>query len=155
MDSAKVAYHRPMRTNLTVEDLGDLLEQPIVAVLATYRKDGTVLLSPVWHEWRDGGFNVWLGGANEGKARHLSADPRASIVVHEQTLPYRGLEASGRATLSSEGFYDVVRRTAGRYYSPEAADGFVAGYPEPGLVVRLVPEKLRAWDFRDDAPSEA
>ena len=117
-----------MRTNLTVEDLGDLLEQPIVAVLATYRGDGSVLLSPVWHEWRDGGFKVWVGGANEGKARHLAADPRASIVVHEQTLPYRGVEASGRATLSADGFHDGVRRTAARYYSPEAADGFAAGY---------------------------
>jgi PPOX class probable F420-dependent enzyme len=152
---APVAYHRPMRTNLTVEDLGDLLEQPIVAVLATYRKDGTVLLSPVWFEWRDGGFNVWVGGASEGKARHLAADPRASIVVHEQTLPYRGIEASGTATLSSEGFHDVVRRTAARYYSPEQADEFAAAYREPGLVIRLRPEKLRAWDFRDDAPAAA
>lgn len=155
MTLAKVPYHRQVRTNLTVEDLGDLLEQPIVAVLATYRRDGTVLLSPVWQEWRDGGFNVWVGGANEGKARHLEADPQASIVVHEQTMPYRGLEASGRATLSSDGFHDVVRRTAARYYSPEAADAFAASYTEPGLVVRLVPDKLRAWDFRDDMPSEA
>jgi PPOX class probable F420-dependent enzyme len=144
-----------MRTNLTVADLGDLLEQPIVAVLATYREDGTVLLSPVWQEWRDGGFNVWVGGANEGKARHLAADSRASVVVHEQTMPYRGLEASGRVTLSSEGFYDVVRRTAARYGSPDDADGFAASYKQPGLVVRLVPTKLRAWDFRDDMPTEA
>ena len=49
-----------MRTNLTVDDLGDLLEKPLVAVLATLRADGTALLSPVYHEWRDGGFNVWV-----------------------------------------------------------------------------------------------
>jgi hypothetical protein len=47
-----------VRKNLGPDDLGDLLEQPLVAVLATYRRDGTVLLSPVWHEWQDGGFNV-------------------------------------------------------------------------------------------------
>jgi len=49
-----------VRTNLTIADLGDLLELPIVAVLATYRRDGSVLLSPVWHEWRDGGFSIRL-----------------------------------------------------------------------------------------------
>ncbi len=49
-----------MRTNLTLDELGDLLDQPIVAVLATYRADGSAMLSPVWFEWRDGGFNVWL-----------------------------------------------------------------------------------------------
>ena len=143
-----------MRTNLALEDLGDLLEQPIVAVLATYRKDGSVLLSPVWFEWRDGGFNVWLGvKGTGGKGRHVAADPRASIVVHEQVLPYRGVEASGRATLSREGFIDVVRRTAARYYGPEAAATFAAAYPNGGVVVRLVPDRLRAWDFRDEIAS--
>ena len=66
-----------MRTNLTIDDLGDLLELPIVAVLATYRADGSAMLSPVWFEWGDGVFNVWVGGANDGKARHVVADPRA------------------------------------------------------------------------------
>jgi pyridoxamine 5'-phosphate oxidase-like protein len=82
-----------MRTNLRVDDLGDLLEQPIVTVLATYRADGSAMLSPVWFEWRDGEFNVWVGGANDGKARHVAADSRVRIVVHEQTLPYPGIEA--------------------------------------------------------------
>jgi hypothetical protein len=34
-----------VRKNLGPDDLRDLLEQPLVAVLATYRRDGTVLLS--------------------------------------------------------------------------------------------------------------
>jgi hypothetical protein len=39
-----------MRKDLGPQNLGDLLEQPLVAVLATtYRADGTALLSPVWH----------------------------------------------------------------------------------------------------------
>ena len=37
-------------------DVIDLLEAPIVAVLATRRRDDTVLLSPVWFEWRDSAF---------------------------------------------------------------------------------------------------
>jgi hypothetical protein len=45
-----------MRTGLDVGDLGDLLELPILAILATHRRDGSVMLSPVWHEWRDGGL---------------------------------------------------------------------------------------------------
>ena len=47
-----------MRTNLSVEELGTFLDEPRVAVLATLRVDGTVLLSPVYHEWREGAFNV-------------------------------------------------------------------------------------------------
>ena len=139
-----------MRTDLTIDDLGDLLDQPIVAVLATYRKNGTVLLSPVWFEWRDGGVNVWVGGAEEGKAKHVAADPRASIVIHEQTLPYRGVEISGAASLSPDGFHDVVRRTAARYYGEEQADDFANGYTTPGVVMRIEPARIRAWDFKDD-----
>jgi hypothetical protein len=33
-----------MRKGLKPDDLGDLLELPILAVLATYRRNGTVLL---------------------------------------------------------------------------------------------------------------
>jgi len=33
-----------MRKDLTMDDLGDLVELRLLAVLATYRRDGTVLL---------------------------------------------------------------------------------------------------------------
>ena len=44
-----------VRTDITVADLKDFLDEPLVAVLATLRPDGTVLLSPAWHEWHEGG----------------------------------------------------------------------------------------------------
>jgi hypothetical protein len=47
-----------VRRDLPLADLADFLALPLVAVLATYRKDGAVLLSPVRHQWRDGGFDV-------------------------------------------------------------------------------------------------
>src|SRR5213076_3374593 len=102
-----------MRRGLTVNDLGDLLELPLLAVLATYRRDGTVLLSPVWHEWMDGGFNV-VTGSRDVKARHLRQDPRASIVICEASLPYRGVELRATVKLMDAG-EDVVRRIARRY----------------------------------------
>ena len=96
--SARRHYGPSMRTNLTVGDLGDLLDRPLVAVLATLRTDGTVLLSPVYHEWRDGGFNVWVEQQNV-KARHLRRDPRASILVAESDPPLRAVEVGGRRAL--------------------------------------------------------
>jgi len=150
VDTKAQRYNRPMRTGLTIDDLGDLLEQPIVAVLATYRKSGDVMLSPVWFEWRDGGVNIWTSGVADGKVRHLERDPRASVVIAEQVMPLRGLELAGRATLSMDGFYDVVRRTTIRYEGPDGADAFAASFPEPSPVIRLVPDRIRAWDFRDE-----
>ena len=137
-----------MRKGLTPDDLGDLLELPLVAVLATYRRDGTALLSPVWHEWHDNGFNVVTGHRNV-KAGHLRRDPRASIVVYDDGPPYRGLELRARASLSIPQDRSIVRRIAMRYLGQEAGEQY-AETAGDDLLIRLEPGELRAWDFADD-----
>ena len=139
-----------MRTRLGPDDVADLLEQPLVAVLATRRPDDTVMLSPVWFEWRDGGFNVWATSPDEGKIRHIARDPRVSIVVANSEWPYKGLEVRGNAVVSGDGFYDVLRRTAERYLGKESAERMVGSYG-PGVVIRIEPGNLRAWDYTDEA----
>jgi PPOX class probable F420-dependent enzyme len=136
-----------MRKGLAAADLGDLLELPLVAVLATYRRDGTVLLSPVWHEWHDDGFNV-VTGTRDVKAGHLRRDPRASIVVYEDGPPYRGLELRARARLTTLEDRSVVRRIATRYLGPDAGERY-AETAGDDLLIRLERGELRAWDFAD------
>ena len=136
-----------MRKGLKPADLGDLLELPLLAVLATYRRDGTVLLSPVWHEWRDDGFNV-VTGSRDGKAGHLRRDPRASIVVCEDGPPNRGLELRARAHLSTLEDGSIVRRIATRYLGPEEGERYAVTAGDD-LLIRLEPGELRAWDFAD------
>jgi PPOX class probable F420-dependent enzyme len=134
-----------MRKHLGPGDLGDLLDRPLVAVLATYRRDGSVLLSPVWHEWRDGGFNVVTGG-NDVKVRQLRRDSRASIVVYEHEEPYRGIEVRGEVRLEAAG--EAVRRIATRYLG-ETAGAEYAETAGDDTLIRLEPGRLRAWDFAD------
>jgi PPOX class probable F420-dependent enzyme len=136
-----------MRRNLTVDDLGDLVGLRLLAVLATYRADGTVLLSPVWHEWRSGGFQV-VTGSRDVKAVHLRRDPRASIVVCEHSPPYRGVELRGRARLVTAGVGDAVLRIASRYLGREAGAAYAESAGDD-LLIRLEPGDLRAWDFAD------
>ncbi|MGH3206458.1 MAG: TIGR03618 family F420-dependent PPOX class oxidoreductase [Trebonia sp.] len=137
-----------MRKDLTIDDLGDLVELRLLAVLATYRRDGTVLLSPVWHEWRDGGFQVVTGSHNV-KAAHLRRDPRASIAVCEHTPPYRGVEVRCHARLATAAAGDAVRRIASRYLGAEAGAAY-ADSADDDLLIRLEPGDLRAWDFADE-----
>jgi PPOX class probable F420-dependent enzyme len=138
-----------VRTDLTLQDLGDLLDEPRVAVLATLRSDGSVLLSPVWHEWRDGGFGVWTG-ANDVKARHLRRDPRASILVAESEPPLRGVEVRGVARIVEEGAVETAVRIASRYLGPERGAAYAEGTGGDHVTVRLEPGELRVWDFRDE-----
>ena len=137
-----------MRKNLRVEDLGNLLELPLLAVLATYRRDGSVLLSPVWHEWHAGGFHVATNGDGV-KVRHLRHDPRASLVVCEQTPPYRGIELRARAELRTDGAAAIARRIAIRYLG-ETEGAAQAERLADDVVLRLEPGDLRAWDFTDE-----
>jgi PPOX class probable F420-dependent enzyme len=138
-----------MRTNLTLDDIDGLLDEPLVAVLATLRPDGSVLLSPVWHEWRDRGFNLWLP-ADDVKTRHLRRDPRATIVVAESTDPLRGVELRTEARLTAADDLIGAIRIATRYVGPEKGAEYVEGASYDSVIARLEPGKLRVWDFADE-----
>ena len=138
-----------MRTNLTIEDLPGFLDEPLVAVLATLRRDGSVQLSPVWHEWRDRGFNLWLP-ADDVKTRHLRRDPRATIVVAESADPLRGVELRTEARLTAADDLTGAIRIATRYVGPEKGAEYVEGASYDSVIARLEPGKLRVWDFADE-----
>jgi PPOX class probable F420-dependent enzyme len=137
-----------MRTDLTIEDLGSFLDRPLVAVLATLRGDGSVLLSPVWQEWRDGGFNLWLP-VDDVKTRHLQRDPRATVVVAESEPPLRGVELRTEARLIDRDVRATAVRIATRYVGEAKAADYV-GSAEDDVIARLEPGHLRVWDFADE-----
>jgi PPOX class probable F420-dependent enzyme len=137
-----------MRKGLRPEELGDLLDRPLLAVLVTRRAKGELLLSPVWHEWSDGGFSVFTD-STDVKVRHLERDPRAAIEVFESELPYRGIEVRCEAAIDRRPDPDVLRRIATRYVTPEEAERYV---DDGSVLIRLVPGELRTWDFVDDYP---
>jgi PPOX class probable F420-dependent enzyme len=140
-----------VRRDLTPADLGDLLERPLLATLATRRIDDSILLSPVWHEWRDGAFLIAVE-ADDGKLRHVTRDPRVTIIVAEPEPPYRGLEIRGTAMVAQLPYGATIRRI-GRRYIGTAADGFWAEDDDSGAILRIAPGALRAWDFADDYPA--
>ena len=136
-----------MNRGLTPDQLGGLLDEVRLATLATIRKDGTVLLSPIWYIWEDGGFTVGMA-AGDGKLKHLARDPRVTIVVSEDGFPYRGFEMRGIATLLDVPYGPSVRRIATRYVGEAGAAYYDDEYG--GTVVRIEPGDMRGWDFRDD-----
>ena len=140
-----------MRKDLTVDDLADLLEQPVLAVLASHRRDGRMLLSPVWFEWLDGGFSI-VTWANDVKSRSLKRDPRASVLVAGNTPPYPGIEVCGEASVSAApDLHARIARMARRYMGAERGAAYAAAYADVALeLIRVEPGGIRAWDFADD-----
>ena len=142
-----------MRRNLSLEDLGDLLELPILAIIAIRSPKNEILMSPVWHEWSNEGFSV-ITWARDFKSRRLSENPASSIVVAEQVKPYRSVEARGLATISQPNYsYDILRRIASRYLGDAEGDAYTKEYENNNVkieLIRIKPTTLRAWDFSDD-----
>lgn len=137
-----------MRRDIPLSELADFLALPLVAVLATYRKDGSILLSPVWHQWRDGGFDV-LCYPTDIKVRHLRRDPRASLLLYDNEPPYRGVELRATAQLSETHRADLALEMAIRYLGQEAGAAYAATVGE-SVLVRLEPGDVRTWDFSDE-----
>lgn len=137
-----------MRRDLPLADLEDFLALPLVAVLATYRRDGSVLLSPVWQRWRRGGFDV-VSAPDDVKVRHLRRDPRASILVYDHEPPYRGVEIRTTAVLENVEGSDVPRDIAVRYLGRDAGEAYAASSAD-SVLIRLECGRVRTWDFADE-----
>ncbi len=137
-----------MRKDIPLDELTDFLALPIASVLATYRRDGGVLLSPVWHRWRDGGFDVTCF-PGDIKVKHLHNDPRASLLVYDQAPPYRGVEIRTEPVLSEIDAREFDE-LAVRYLGEEAGRAYAAQVTSSLILVRFEPGTIRTWDFADD-----
>ncbi len=131
-----------------VERMRSLLEAPSPAVLTTYRKDGSALVSPVWFRWNDGAFDVVIAEGNV-KLRHLARDPRCGLVVFESVPPFRGIEVTGVAELVEGAAGPVRTAIARRYLGEVVGERFAAERTKPGVVLRLSADAARVWDLAD------
>lgn len=119
----------------------DLLERPVVAILATTFPNGTPHLTPVWidHDGDDVLVNTATG---RQKLRNLERNPRAGVCAYDPDDPYRYLSLHGRVVATTgEGADDHIDELARRYMG-------VDEYPNRGAedgerrIVRIRPERV-------------
>jgi hypothetical protein len=70
------------------EGVRTLLKAPSAAVLTTYPRDGSALVSPVWFRWASEVLEVVIA-KDDVKLRHLAHDPRCgeSSTVYARDAP--------------------------------------------------------------------
>ena len=132
-------------------EVASLLEGPSPAVLTTYRKDGTALVTPVWFRHREGVFEVVIA-EGDVKLQHLRRDPRCSLVVFEAVPPFRGLEVRGAAELLECDAGPIREEIASRYLGVEDGRRFAAERTRPGVLLPLAGDQ-RKWDLSAILPS--
>jgi PPOX class probable F420-dependent enzyme len=135
--------------DIPIDDLLEFLDRPITSVLATRGANGSIRLSPVWHEWRDGGFSVVCIEDGE-KIRHVHRDPRVSFVVAEQAYPWTGIELRCEARVVTEGIEEVACRINLRYEGAERGEDFTQETAPTSVILRLEPGELRTWNYADE-----
>jgi PPOX class probable F420-dependent enzyme len=139
-----------VRRNLRPEELGDLLQLPLNAVIAIHRRDGSILQTPVWHEWTGSSFRFYIP-AGDRKITMLERDPRISLVVADSAYPFRTMQVAGTATVTPHGFREIARGIAARYVAAHDPRTPVDDYigSEDGAVVEITATTARAWDYAD------
>jgi PPOX class probable F420-dependent enzyme len=136
------------------ERVRPLLDSAAPAVLMTHRWNGEAAISPVWFRWYEDAFEVVIA-EGDTKLRHLERDPRCSLLIFEAALPFRGVRASGVAEVIRGDVTPVRVAISGRYLGGERQGERYAESrrSKPGVVVRLVPADVTAWDLADILPS--
>jgi hypothetical protein len=133
-------------------DVRTLLEMPSAAVLAVYRADGSILMSPVWFRAGEGWVEIVIA-EGDAKLDRLRADPRCVFMAFEATAPFRGLRVSAIATLISDGVREARLAIASRYLGAEDGRRYVEQRTKPGVVVRLHLANAKTWDLSAILPS--
>lgn len=133
-------------TQGSIEQVRSLLEAPSPAVLATYRTDGSALVSPVWFRWNADAFEVVIA-EDDVKLKQLAANPACVLVVFEAIAPFRGVEVRGIPDLIRGDATAARREIAGRYLGQDAGARFAAERKKPGVLLRLAATGARVWDL--------
>jgi PPOX class probable F420-dependent enzyme len=137
----------------SLERVRSLLEAPSPAVLTTYRRDGSALVSPVWFRSSFGAFEVVIA-EGDVKLRHLARDPRCVLVVFEAVRPFRGIEVRGAPELIECDVTPIRAAIAGRYLGAAEGERFAAARrSRPGVLLRLIPDSPRMWDLSGILPT--
>ena len=118
------------------------LDQPLSAVVATLRRDGTASQSVVWFVRE--GDELWMSVAPDSlKARHLRRDPRISVLVLSAN-GWQFLEVEGTATSDERVTPELRLQLIGKYVGADHAPAWVAEHPLPQLntLARIRPERV-------------
>ncbi len=119
-------------------------ENPFVGIVTTLREDGSPHSTVVWVDVYNGtvGFNTARGRAKE---RHMSRDPRVSLLMIDPNNSYRWVAVSGRAQLTEEGADNQIDKLAKKYLGK---DEYPWRNPEETRVsVKVTPDKVDVSGF--------
>jgi PPOX class probable F420-dependent enzyme len=146
---------------LSIAERDDFLaERGIVMRIGVVRADGSPLVTPIWFLHEDGAIFFTPREKSEWFAC-LRRDPRVSLCIDEQPLPYRKVIVEGRAELvhdvgEDDVWRDLYRRIAKRYVDDAEAEAYVQNtIDQPRGLYRVVMSEAEVKTWRMPVAGEA
>ena len=138
----------PQMPPLTQDELVAFLNEAPVARLSSLNPDGTIHLAPVYFKYDNGDILVGTQDVTR-KARNIKHNPNVTLLIDNQTPPWKGVLIYGEAKLDYE---DVVAKRISifeRYMPAENAQKLATGLANnyTPVVIRVKPRRMTSYDY--------
>jgi PPOX class probable F420-dependent enzyme len=118
------------------ESHADILDQKVLAHVATIGPDGEPQNNPVWFDHQDG-FIRFSQTTTRQKVRNLQRDPRVAISFVDENNPYRYLEIRGTVErIDPDPDKAFINSMAKKYHGQDVYGGSPPGEERVVVVVR-------------------
>jgi len=123
-------------TNVVPESHADILDQKVLAHVATIGPDGEPQNNPVWFDTKDG-FIRFSQTTTRQKYRNVQRDPRVALSIVDENNPYRYLEIRGTVErIDPDPDYAFINSMAKKYLGQDVYSGTQPGEERVVVVVR-------------------
>ena len=121
----------------------DLLDGPIYVQMATYMKDGSIQVNPVWCSF-DGEHILINSALGRVKDKNLRANPTITVLAMDPANPYRWLEIRGTVDEITEEGADEHIDDLGELYLNQRPYPF-RKEGEVRIIYKIKPLKVQAF----------
>ncbi|MYB47770.1 MAG: TIGR03618 family F420-dependent PPOX class oxidoreductase [Dehalococcoidia bacterium] len=129
--------------SITPEQLKELTDEPLLAVLATVNPSGTPQATPLWYHY-DGECFVVTCYAHRVKVRNIRQNPNVVLVVVDSVNNGKGLIIRGVAEIVEEGAEEATVVNGIKYLGEERGREAAEGLNSMGsrVALRIRPVKI-------------
>lgn len=117
----------------------NLLDAPSHVTVATVMPDGSPQTTVLWATY-DGNDLLLSTIVGRAKERNWRRDPRASVLIHDESNPDRFVEVRGTVSMTTDGGPELINRLSLNYYGePYTGD---EGTDRVRVVARVTPTRV-------------
>lgn len=148
-EATPAPVEHPTPPPMSKAEIDAFLAQPLVARIATVRKNGTPQVVPMWFLWKDGvmymSTRTWAA-----KVQHIRHNPHVAVTVDvmEKPLRNKAVLIDGTAEILTDGVKQVTTQIYQKYVGAEAAKSPEArqNITTPRVLIKITPTKIHSTD---------